>query len=114
MRTFDTGATRDTDTTKIDPEGFLSPQVIQYYCEYMHKNRVQANGQLRASDNWQHGIPRDVYMKSAWRHFLEWWWLHRTVGSSVTARRTAICALLFNAMGYLFEDGKILDVDERT
>lgn len=108
MRQFDTGATRDTDENKLDYEGFLSPLVLAEYAKYMNKNRVQADGKLRDSDNWQKGIPRDVYMKSAWRHFIEWWASHR-MGDSV-ARREAICALLFNAMGYLHED--LWDVDD--
>lgn len=111
MRTFATGATRDVDTTKLDYEGFLSPLVLRRYAEYLHKHRIQANGDLRASDNWQKGIPRPVYMKSAWRHFMEWWWLHRvgTSGHQADAPiydddiQEAICAVIFNACGYLHE-----------
>jgi hypothetical protein len=32
MRTFDTGATRNTDVTKLDYEGFLSPYVSSQVC----------------------------------------------------------------------------------
>ena len=73
MRSFETGATRNQDASRVDPEGFLSPLVIERFCEYMHINRVQKGGSLRDSDNWQKGIPKDVYMKSAWRHFLHLW-----------------------------------------
>lgn len=107
MRTFDTGATRDSDENKFDYEGFLSPLVLEAYAAYMHKNRVQADGQLRASDNWQKGIPCDQYMKSAWRHFMEMWSLHRADfygPEEQVALREAACALLFNVMGYLHED----------
>lgn len=105
MRTFETGATRDQDQTKFDPEGFLSPLVIQRYCEYMHENRRQADGNLRDSDNWQKGIPLTAYAKSLWRHFLEFWWWHRKSDSEVTGKllERALCAILFNAMGYLHE-----------
>lgn len=102
MRTFDTGATRDVDETKFDYEGFLSPLVLARFAEYMHKHRVQADGKLRDSDNWQKGMPLNVYMKSAWRHFFDWWLEHRrgaVVGCDVTEE--AICALIFNAQGYL-------------
>lgn len=102
MRQFDTGATRDTDENKLDYEGFLSPLVLEAFARYMHENRVQADGGLRASDNWQKGIPREAYMKSGWRHFMEWWHSHRA--ADVVARREALCALLFNVMGYLYED----------
>jgi hypothetical protein len=104
VREFPTGATRDQDTHKIDPEGFLSPLVIQMYCEYMHKQRFQSDGQLRASDNWQKGIPLDVYMKSMWRHFLTVWQHHR--GWRAVAREDltdALMGLLFNVHGYAHE-----------
>jgi hypothetical protein len=108
VRTFDSGATRDNDETKLDFEGFLSPDVLRRYAEYMNKNRKQADGNVRASDNWQKGIPRDVYMKSMWRHFFEVWTLHRAVPNIDEEARDAelaeaLCALLFNVMGYVFE-----------
>ena len=56
MRTFDSGATRDDDKEKIDPEGFLSVPALEAYFAYMHKHRKQADGSLRASDNWQKGM----------------------------------------------------------
>ena len=62
MREFETGATRDTNDGKLDFEGFLSPLALVRYAEYMNKNRIQADGKVRASDNWQKGIPREVYM----------------------------------------------------
>lgn len=73
MRQFDTGATRDVDTGKPDYEAFISPRVIEAYGAYMHFNRMQADGKLRAGDNWQKGIPSDAYMKSGWRHFFDLW-----------------------------------------
>lgn len=102
MRNFTTGATRDVDTNKLDFEGFLSPAVLERYAEYMHKNRVQADGNLRASDNWQKGIPKEAYMKSMWRHFLDVWKAHRGLPTK-DSLEDALCALLFNLMGYLFE-----------
>ena len=105
MRKFESGATRDADEDKWDYEGFLSPPVLARYAEYMHNNRVQADGNVRASDNWQKGIPQDAYMKSAWRHFMEWWWCHRIEVHGPMAEE-ALCALLFNVMGYLHEELK--------
>ena len=106
VRQFDTGATRDTDEGKPDYEGFLSPLVLARYARYMNKNRVQADGKLRDSDNWQKGIPLEAYMKSGWRHFFEWWRLHRESIDDTTGIEhieEAMCALLFNVMGYLHE-----------
>lgn len=102
IRKFNTGATRDTDEGKHDPEGFLSPLVLERYNEYMHKHRKQKDGTLRDSDNWQKGIPKDAYMKSGWRHFLDWWKEHRKLPSR-DGLEDAICGVIFNAMGYLHE-----------
>lgn len=104
-RQFETGAYRDADDDKLDYEGFLSPVVLKRYAQYLHEHRVQSNGDMRPSDNWQQGIPQDVYMKSGFRHFMEWWEEHRndTGGKEL---EDAICALIFNAMGYLFEELK--------
>ena len=107
-RKFETGATRDTDKGKLDYEGFFSPLVLEERARYMHKHREQSDGQYRESDNWQKGIPRKDYMKSAWRHFKDWWTLHRGYravdrdGNTVEIKE-AICALMFNAEGYLHE-----------
>lgn len=109
LRTFTTGATRNTDSNKLDYEGFLSPLVLQSYARYMHGHRTQADGTLRSADNWQRGLPLGVYMKSMWRHFMDVWSLHRGLpvsspedGHQVTPEE-ALNALLFNAQGMLLE-----------
>ena len=103
MRTFDTGATRDDDAGKLDFEGFLSQPAIFRFAEYMHQHRVQPDGSLRASDNWQKGIPEDAYMKSAFRHFFDVWRLHRKGDLYTPEGQDALCALLFNVQGLLHE-----------
>lgn len=105
MRVFGTGATRDGDTTKFDYEGFLSPAVLERYAQYLDKHRVQSDGKLRDSDNWQKGIPKDVYMKSALRHFVDVWKQHRGLEGQ-DELQDSLCAVMFNIMGYLFEDLK--------
>lgn len=107
VRKFDTGATRSADTGRYDPEGFMSPIVIERFSEYMNKHRKQPDGSIRASDNWQKGIPRETYVKGMWRHFLHLWTRHR--GFQVQDPMAAadieedLCALLFNVQGMLFE-----------
>ena len=107
VRTFATGATRSADATRDDPEGYLSPLVIDRFNEYMTRHRVQPNKQVRDSDNWQKGMPLETYMKGAWRHLLHWWTRHR--GWQVRDPKAAanieedLCALLFNVQGYLHE-----------
>jgi hypothetical protein len=109
IRTFDTGATRNTDNSKYDYEGFLSPLALQSFASYMHRHRLQKDGTLRASDNWQKGIPDDVYLKSLWRHFMDLWSIERghTMISpddgSVVTKEDALCALMFNVQGLLHE-----------
>jgi len=108
IRTFDSGATRDTETNKLDYEGFLSPLVLERYAQYLNKHRVQSDGNLRDSDNWQKGIPLSVYMKSVWRHFMNWWLIHRNYPprydkGGLINLEDSLCAVLFNTMGYLHE-----------
>lgn len=102
IRKFNSGATRDNDVGKADYEGFLSPLVIKRFGEYMNRHRLQPDGQLRESDNWQKGIPKEAYMKSGWRHFLDWWLFHRKHEGRETIE-DALCGVIFNAMGYLHE-----------
>lgn len=109
MRTFDTGATRDSDENKFDYEGFLSPLVIRRYAEYLHRHRTQADGKKRDSDNWQRGIPIVKYMKSHWRHFMDLWSIHRGIlvkdpkDGHIISKEEALCGDIFNASGHLYE-----------
>jgi hypothetical protein len=113
MREFETGATRDSDKEKLDYEGFLGPLALRCYAEYLHKHRMQADGKMRDSDNWQKGIPFDVYMKSLWRHLIELWTEHRSLtpgydlalldAASYEILSDSLCAIIFNAFGYLHE-----------
>ena len=112
MREFKGGATRNDDANKWDIEGFLSPAALARYFEYMHSHRKQADGKLRAADNWQSGsgIPVDQYMKSLLRHVFDLWRIHR--GETVFSveeqghelnREELLCAIIFNAFGHLHE-----------
>ncbi len=102
MRTFTTGATRDAVEDKPQYEGYLSPLVIRRYGAYMLKHQQQSDGALRASNNWQKGIPRQVYMDSMWRHFLDVWLEHDGYESR-EGLEEALMGLLFNVMGYAYE-----------
>lgn len=115
-RKFESGATRSPDIERFDPEGFFSPLVFDRYCAYMHAHRIQSNGTTRASDNWQKGLPLETYMKGLWRHFLHFWTRHR--GWAVKDLGAApdiegdLCAILFNAQGYLHELLKAKELDD--
>jgi hypothetical protein len=107
VRQFESGATRSADAGRYDPEGFLSPIVLERFCEYMNKHRLQPDGSIRGSDNWQKGIPLATYAKGMWRHFLHFWTRHRghVVRDDMSAASIEedLCAILFNVQGYLFE-----------
>jgi hypothetical protein len=102
MRNFKTGATRDKDDDKLDYEGFISPIVFEEYAKYMHENRIQADGKLRASDNWQKHFGDDHYavcMKSMFRHFMDVWKEHRGYKSREGMSK-ALMGLMFNVIAY--------------
>jgi hypothetical protein len=105
MREFETGATRDEAEGKPDYEGFISPLVTKRFGEYMLKHQAQADGKLRASDNWQKGIPRDQYVKSLLRHVQDLLLHHDGFEAEATesSLEDVLCAIRFNVDGYLFE-----------
>jgi hypothetical protein len=111
VRQFETGATRDTDSGKLDYEAFFSVHVMKKYAEYMHKHRVQTDGSLREGDNWQKGFPIPVIQKSLVRHMFQAWEQWRT-GKAVDHLGEPIdmddvlCAIIFNASAYLHELNK--------
>ena len=122
IRKFAGGATRDAASDKLDFEGFFSPLALEVYAKYMHKHRMQSDGNLRDSDNWQSGFGLSVVLKSAWRHLFDWWKIHRGLkaidirsGKAVTAR-DAVCGVIFNAFCYLheMEVAAIADADNLT
>jgi len=104
-RIFETGATRGSDSDKLDYEGFISPVVWECFAEYMHRYRLKdipLGQEVRSSDNWQKGIPQEQYMKSLIRHVMQAWidWRNGKVELDV------FNAILFNAQGMLFEELK--------
>jgi hypothetical protein len=104
MRTFETGATRDSNEHKPDYSGFLSPKAIKRFGEYMLKNQVQADGSRREANNWKRGMPVATYVESGFRHMIEFWDLYEE-GKLEEADDVA-CAILFNVQGYLHERAK--------
>jgi hypothetical protein len=107
MRTFETGATRDTDKSKPDYDGFLSELVIPRFAEYMTKHRYQADGNIRSSDNWKKGVPKECYIKSLFRHFIDLWRSYKGItiynNGDIVSTEDLACACLFNIQGFLHE-----------
>jgi len=119
MREFDTGATRSNSDNKLDYEGFIHPEVEYEFAEYMHKHRVQSDGNLRASDNWQKGIPVTEYRKCLARHNFDLWRLYRggkpidpDTGNPST-EIGLLCAIKFNINGLIYECIKKEDSREK-
>lgn len=116
VRKFSTGATRDVEDEKLDPEAFLDPLALGEYFEFMHRHRKQKDGSLRDGDNWQKGFTRKSIMKSLWRHSFDVWLMHRGhEPKSQDARHLfilygkdramieSLCGVLFNAFAYMRE-----------
>ena len=109
MREFATGATRDDATTKPDYRGFFSPAVLKRFGEYMLGHQIQADGKLRASDNWKKGIPQQEYLSSLLRHVVDLWAqleaLERGAQNPLSEYhiQELLCATLFNAQGLIHE-----------
>jgi hypothetical protein len=104
MRTFETGATRDTDEGKLHLKDYLSPTALLRYGEYMRQHGPVIDGTPQP-DNWKKGIPIDAYMDSLVRHVLALWKQYDTSG---TIDQDAACAVLFNTFGLLHETVKPL------
>lgn len=100
MEQYGTGATRSDTSARNDPEGYLSAIAIERYCEYMTKHRVQADGSIRDSDNWQKGMPFGRALKGMWRHVMHLWIRHRGFVPSdqfaAADMEEDLCAIMFN------------------
>ncbi len=107
IRTFDSGATRDTAQGKLDYIKALSPIVLRRYVQYLDKHRLQADGSYRDFDNWKKGIPEAAYISGNGRHFMDTWLLTEGYATEdnhgPVELEDAICAQLFNLMGRLHE-----------
>jgi hypothetical protein len=113
MQHYSSGASRDDTEGKLDYEAFISPFVLERYAKYLHKHGA-ATG--REGDNWQLGIPEERYMKSLIRHVMELWLIHRGREEHITENEVqdVVCAVIFNAMGYLFERMGVRNGGEAT
>lgn len=109
VRTFDSGAIRDTDEGKLDYVKALSPIVLRRYVQYLDKHRLLPDGSYRDFDNWKSGdgIPQEIYHSSGGRHFFDTWLL--TEGYATEDNHGSVdledslCAQLFNIQGRIKE-----------
>ena len=107
IRKFDTGAIRDTDSGKLSYSKGLSFLVLRRYLQYLGKHRTLSDGSTRDWDNWKKGISPDVYRDSLTRHVAD----VNIVADGHSAEdnhgscnvEDLLCAVIFNAQGWLFE-----------
>jgi hypothetical protein len=108
MRTFEGGATRDGADNKNNYAGFLSPLVIRRFGDFMRVHQTQKDGKLRSADNWKSGMGTRTFLESNFRHFVDLWTIDEGYaaidfdGNEVDLEE-ALCASMFNTMGYLHE-----------
>lgn len=95
MRTFSTGATRNDDSNQLDLEAYRSPITDIVFGQYMKKHALQADGSMRAGDNWQKGIPTVSGLKSENRHHHDVW-LEARGYDSRDGVLEGLCGLKFN------------------
>ncbi len=112
IRTFETGASRDTNEGKIEYARHLSPEAIKAFCEYMHKHRKLPDGTLRDPDNWKKGFPKQSLVDSMFRHQMEIWLLHeKRKTKKLTDKenqdlKDALHGVWFNCMVYIHQELK--------
>lgn len=73
IRTFPGGATRDSSEGKNYYGGFISPEFIVAFGDYMTVHRKQSDGSLRTPDNWKKGMPPRECFESLLRHVMDIW-----------------------------------------
>ena len=107
IRTFDTGATRDTAVGKLSYVKALSPIVLRRYVQYLDAHRKQPDGSMRDFDNWKKGIPEETYLDGLGRHFIAVWLLAQGFPAEdnhgPVNLESTLCAIIFGASGWLHE-----------
>ena len=107
IRTFESGATRDTVEGKLSYRRGLSAIVLRRYLQYLAKHRKQPDGSMREFDNWKKGMDFDVYLDSLLRHDIDLGIMAEGFVAEDNRGQCDIedllCAIIFNASGALYE-----------
>ena len=101
MRKFKTGATRDNDEQKLNYIGSLSPLVLRRFAQFMRDHNIKGSKLKRDEANWKKGMPKQSYMESKARHYVDTWLTYE--GYENWDIEDLLCADLFNTMGHLHE-----------
>ena len=104
IRTFEGGATRNNDPERIDFIRMLSIPALFSYAKYMRAHRKQADGSMRAFDNWKSGMPEHEVLESLLRHVLDLIALHEGLEPLRECEiEETCCAIKFNIDTYLHQ-----------
>lgn len=114
IRTFESGATRNVDAGRHDYYGYISYLALSRFAKHMTAHRIQADGSIRDSDNWQKGIPMEAYRSSLARHFHALMveerygadsdeWAQYRKDNDIPEGEDTLAALLFNVQGLMHE-----------
>jgi hypothetical protein len=92
-RQFNSGAQRDSNEDKIRPD-LISPYMLKAL------GKVMAEGAKHYGErNWEKGMPQEVFMESASRHYVSW--MNGEVDEDHASK------LIFNVMAWIhFRDSK--------
>lgn len=104
-RTFDTGAIRDVDTSKVNVMGHISPLVTKRYCQFLHDCRTLKDGTRRDAENWKLGMTKTAWLESLVRHMEDVKLIADGYPDEANTpdMEKALCAVLFNTQGLLYE-----------
>lgn len=100
MREFNTGATRNDNSNQLDLEAYIHPLLLTTFGKYMFKHAKQADGTMRAGDNWQKGMPISSYIESKVRHDTDVWLEFRDCDSR-DGIMEGLCGSFFNLQGII-------------
>jgi len=133
IRKFESGAVRDTSSSKYDYFGFREPRTEQIFAWYMDKHRKLPDGSMRDANNWWKGWSKDISLQSLVRHVEDLQAIHAGLAvievrgvngvrkvyhdlskgepyiieedeeATVVSVEDATSAIRFNAMAYLLE-----------
>lgn len=99
MRKFATGAFRDQDAQKLNYLGSLSPLALEGFVDFMRRHNIVDGKLKRDEGNWKKGFPKQSYMESKFRHFMETWKIHESYSDDEIL--DALYAEFFNIQGYI-------------
>lgn len=98
VRTFESGAIRDNDTSKEDYIETISWTAFKRYAQYMTSKKVKYG-----AGNFKKGIPIESYEQSLVRH-LQKYLSNKYEGGTIEKEEDHLSAMLFNIFGIMHNE----------